>query len=79
MRKVTAQLADELDREPTDEEIAYTMSMSVNKVATSNQSVFDLVTGCAGRRGQRHQLRRIGRRRKPGNPGRKPPGEILER
>lgn len=33
MRKTTAQLADELDREPTDEEIAYTMGMSVNKVA----------------------------------------------
>ena len=33
MRKITAQLADELDREPTDEEIAYTMGMSANKVA----------------------------------------------
>lgn len=33
MRKVTAQLADELDREPTDEEIAYVMDMSVNKIA----------------------------------------------
>lgn len=33
MRKVTAQLADELDREPTDEEIAYTMDMPINKVA----------------------------------------------
>lgn len=33
MRKVTAELADELDREPTDEEIAYTMGMPVNKVA----------------------------------------------
>jgi RNA polymerase primary sigma factor len=33
MRKVTAELADELDREPTDEEIAYMMDMPVNKVA----------------------------------------------
>ena len=33
MRKVTAKLADELDREPSDEEIAYTMGMPVNKVA----------------------------------------------
>ncbi|MFT5836541.1 MAG: RNA polymerase primary sigma factor [Candidatus Azotimanducaceae bacterium] len=33
MRKVTAQLADELDREPSDEEIAYIMDMPVNKVA----------------------------------------------
>lgn len=33
MRKVTAQLADELDREPTDEEIAYVMDMPINKVA----------------------------------------------
>lgn len=33
MRKITAQLADELDREPTDEEIAYTMGLPVNKVA----------------------------------------------
>jgi RNA polymerase primary sigma factor len=33
MRKVTAQLADELDREPTDEEIAFTMDMPINKVA----------------------------------------------
>jgi len=33
MRKITAELADELDREPTDEEIAYTMGMPVNKVA----------------------------------------------
>ena len=33
MRKVTAQLADELDREPTDEEIAYAMDMPVNKIA----------------------------------------------
>jgi RNA polymerase primary sigma factor len=33
MRKVTAQLADELDREPTDEEIAYMMDMPINKVA----------------------------------------------
>lgn len=33
MRRITAQLADELDREPTDEEIAYTMGISVNKVA----------------------------------------------
>lgn len=33
MRKVTAQLAEELDREPTDEEIAYMMDMPVNKVA----------------------------------------------
>jgi RNA polymerase primary sigma factor len=33
MRKVTAQLADELDREPSDEEIAYAMDMPINKVA----------------------------------------------
>ncbi|TVP79295.1 MAG: sigma-70 family RNA polymerase sigma factor [Puniceicoccaceae bacterium] len=33
MRRVTAQLADELDREPSDEEIAYSMDMPVNKVA----------------------------------------------
>lgn len=33
MRKITAQLADELDREPTDEEIAYAMDMPVNKIA----------------------------------------------
>ncbi len=33
MRKITAQLADELDREPTDEEIAYAMDLPVNKVA----------------------------------------------
>ena len=32
MRKITAQLADELDREPTDEEIAYAMDMPINKV-----------------------------------------------
>lgn len=33
MRRVTAQLADELDREPSDEEIGYVMGMPVNKVA----------------------------------------------
>lgn len=33
MRKITAQLAEELDREPTDEEIAYAMDMPVNKIA----------------------------------------------
>jgi len=33
MRKVTAQLADELEREPTDEEIGYAMGMPVNKIA----------------------------------------------
>lgn len=33
MRKITAQLADELDREPNDEEIAFAMDMPVNKVA----------------------------------------------
>ena len=33
MRRITAKLADELDREPTDEEIAYTMGMPINKVA----------------------------------------------
>jgi len=33
IRKVTAQLADELDREPTDEEIGYTMGIPVNKIA----------------------------------------------
>jgi RNA polymerase primary sigma factor len=31
--KITAQLADELDREPSDEEIGYAMDMPVNKVA----------------------------------------------
>lgn len=33
MRRVTSRLADELDREPTDEEIAYEMGISVNRVA----------------------------------------------
>jgi len=33
MRRITAELADQLDREPTDEEIAYTMGMPINKVA----------------------------------------------
>lgn len=33
MRKITAALADELDREPTDEEIAYAMDLPVNKIA----------------------------------------------
>lgn len=33
MRRITAKLADELDREPTDEEIAYKMDMPINKVA----------------------------------------------
>ncbi|MFO8026203.1 MAG: sigma-70 family RNA polymerase sigma factor, partial [Opitutales bacterium] len=33
MRKITAELADELDREPTDEEIAYMMDLPINKVA----------------------------------------------
>jgi RNA polymerase primary sigma factor len=33
IRKVTAQLADELDREPSDEEIGYVIGMPVNKVA----------------------------------------------
>lgn len=33
MRKITAELAEELDREPTDEEIAYMMDLPVNKVA----------------------------------------------
>ena len=33
MRRVTAKLADELDREPLDEEIAYDMGMPINKVA----------------------------------------------
>jgi RNA polymerase primary sigma factor len=33
MRRVTAQLADELDREPSDDEIGYEMGMPVNKVA----------------------------------------------
>ncbi len=33
MRKITGQLADELDREPSDEEIAYEMGLPVNKVA----------------------------------------------
>ena len=33
MRRITSQLADELDREPTDEEIAYAMEIPVNKVA----------------------------------------------
>ena len=32
MRRITTQL-NELDREPTDEEIAYTMGIPVNKVA----------------------------------------------
>jgi RNA polymerase primary sigma factor len=33
MRKITAALADELDREPSDEEIAYAMDLPINKVA----------------------------------------------
>ncbi|MEM7791938.1 MAG: sigma-70 family RNA polymerase sigma factor [Verrucomicrobiota bacterium] len=33
IRKVTAELADELGREPTDEEIAYVMNLPVNKIA----------------------------------------------
>lgn len=33
IRKVTAELADELDREPSDEEIGYVIGMPVNKVA----------------------------------------------
>lgn len=33
MRRITASLADELDREPSDEEIGYEMGMPVNKVA----------------------------------------------
>ena len=33
MRRITTQLANDLDREPTDEEIAYTMGIPVNKVA----------------------------------------------
>jgi RNA polymerase primary sigma factor len=33
MRRITAALADELDREPSDEEIGYKMGMPVNKVA----------------------------------------------
>lgn len=33
MRKITGELAEELDREPTDEEIAYAMDMPVNKIA----------------------------------------------
>jgi RNA polymerase primary sigma factor len=33
MRRVTARLADELDREPLDDEIGYEMGMPVNKVA----------------------------------------------
>jgi RNA polymerase primary sigma factor len=33
MRKITGQLADQLDREPSDEEIAYEMGLPVNKVA----------------------------------------------
>lgn len=33
MRKITAQLAEELDREPSDEEIAHVMGIPVNKVA----------------------------------------------
>ena len=33
MRQVTTRLAEELDREPTDEEVAYTMGVSVNRVA----------------------------------------------
>lgn len=37
MRRVTAQLADELDREPSDEEIGYVMGMPVNKVAHLKQ------------------------------------------
>lgn len=33
MRKISVALADELDREPTDEEIAYAMDLPINKVA----------------------------------------------
>jgi RNA polymerase primary sigma factor len=33
MRRVTAELADELEREPSDEEIGFAMGMPVNKVA----------------------------------------------
>jgi RNA polymerase primary sigma factor len=33
MRRITANLTDELDREPSDEEIGYDMGMPVNKVA----------------------------------------------
>jgi RNA polymerase primary sigma factor len=33
MRRIIARLSDELDREPTDEEIGYEMEMPVNKVA----------------------------------------------
>lgn len=33
MRKITAELAEELDREPSDEEIAHVMGIPVNKVA----------------------------------------------
>lgn len=33
MRRVTAQLADELDREPSDEEIAYVMDLPIKKIA----------------------------------------------
>jgi RNA polymerase primary sigma factor len=33
MRRITTQLTNELDREPSDEEIAYTMGLPVNKVA----------------------------------------------
>ncbi len=33
MRKISAALTDELDREPTDEEIAYAMDLPINKVA----------------------------------------------
>ena len=33
IRRVTAQLAEELDREPTDEEIAYATDIPVNKIA----------------------------------------------
>jgi RNA polymerase primary sigma factor len=33
MRRITARLADELDREPSDDEIGYEMGMPVNKIA----------------------------------------------
>ena len=33
MRRITAQLTDQLDREPSDEEIGYAMEIPVNKVA----------------------------------------------
>ena len=33
MRQVTSRLAEEFDREPTDEEVAYEMGISVNRVA----------------------------------------------